>query len=281
MVNLCSLLYLSGCESNRAREFVREIAACVERKVSEVMSQASCFSILSDGSQARKTGGEKELVYVRILRDTIPTYLCVSLQNIDDYGDANAENLKKSLDNAILEKIKMSQPEYQNKMISVTADGASVNTGIYSGLMTRLQKDASGREWLIRVHCISHRFELAFKDTIPGFTEFNKVKEFMVMLYYLFKQSGKLKRQFRATGDAMGVQIQVPKVHGTRFVNHQRQGLQCLLKNWFVLMITIENAIENSANKAAGVNAKLRGVLKKPKRLQVFSYIVSFQANIR
>ena len=46
-------------------------------------------------------------------------------------------------------------------------------------------------------------------------------------------------------------------------------------------MITIENAIENSANKAAAVNAKLRGVLKKLKRLQVFSYIVFFQANIR
>ena len=38
-----------------------------ERKfLNEVLTKASAFSVLSDGSQARKTGSEKELVFVRL-----------------------------------------------------------------------------------------------------------------------------------------------------------------------------------------------------------------------
>ena len=54
--------------------------------------------MLSDGSQKRKTGNEKELVLVRVERFGIPVYFIVSLLNMATFGGANADPFKKGLD---------------------------------------------------------------------------------------------------------------------------------------------------------------------------------------
>ena len=71
--------------SNKAREFVRVIADAVRSKMSTHLSSTSAFAILSDGSQARKTGTEKELVLVRTVKDGKPVYFTVALQDMDAY----------------------------------------------------------------------------------------------------------------------------------------------------------------------------------------------------
>ena len=55
-----------------------------------------------------------------------------------------------------------------------------------------------------------------------------------------------------------------PKVHGTRFVGHQRNGLRILLNNWILLALSIENSIMHSTH--SNLNAKLKGILKKLRR---------------
>ena len=54
--------------------------------------------MLSDGSQKRKTGNEKELVLVRVERFGIPVYFIVSLLNMATFGGTNADTFKKGLD---------------------------------------------------------------------------------------------------------------------------------------------------------------------------------------
>ena len=49
-------------------------------------------------------------------------------------------------------------------MVSMTADGASVNFGQYRGLLTRMSND--DRDWLLKIHCVCHRLELAIKDSL-------------------------------------------------------------------------------------------------------------------
>lgn len=48
-------------------------------------------------------------------------------------------------------------------MISSTADGASVNFGKYRGVLTQLK---STRRWLLTIHCVNHRVELAVKGAL-------------------------------------------------------------------------------------------------------------------
>ena len=60
---------IHGCDSNqKAREFIGIIANTVREKITDIVSKATAFSILSDGSQARKTSCEKELVLIRTVK---------------------------------------------------------------------------------------------------------------------------------------------------------------------------------------------------------------------
>lgn len=99
---------VEGCEGTApAREFIHEIADAIREKVAVLLCTATAFSVLSDGSEARKTGTEKELVLVRTVRNGLATYFVLGLQDIDSYGDADATNLKKSVDDAFKDKLKM------------------------------------------------------------------------------------------------------------------------------------------------------------------------------
>ena len=52
-------------------------------------------AMLSDGSQARKTGNEKELILVKVNRFEIPVYFVLSLLDMATFGETNADTLKK------------------------------------------------------------------------------------------------------------------------------------------------------------------------------------------
>ena len=53
------------------------------------------IAMLSDGSQARKTGNEKELILVKVDRFEIPVYFVLSLLDMATFGETNADTLKK------------------------------------------------------------------------------------------------------------------------------------------------------------------------------------------
>lgn len=145
-------------------------------------------------------------------------------------------------------------------IVGATSDGASVNTGIYNGLLTQFKRE---RTWLITIHCVSHRVELALKDSLLKSKEFSNVKDFMTGIFYAMKHSGQLKRQFKEFGEINDVTVYTfPKVHGTRFIGHQRAGVDVLLNNWIPFALTLEN-ICSGRNRQC--NAKYLGYLKKLK----------------
>ncbi|XP_014667320.1 PREDICTED: zinc finger protein 862-like [Priapulus caudatus] len=254
---------IQGCDdSNKAREFVSFLADGIRDKLALIMASATAYSTLTDGSMARKTSSEKELVFVRLVRGGIPLYYCVALQDLSEYGDSTAENIKKAIDDAFIHKLNIPEASYVNCMSASTADGAAVNTGVYNGVLTRLSEE---RGWLITIHCVLHRLELSMKDVLKQQKKFVEVNDFMITLFYLFKQSGKIKRSFEDTAKALGLQVyKFPKVHGTRFVSHQRRGLDRLLKNWIVLGQTCENMIATGeVTRNYTYSPKLKGVLKR------------------
>lgn len=256
---------IHGCTSGKqAREFVHEIADAIREKLALIMCTVHSFGILTDGSQARKTSQEFELVLIRVVRGGIPLYYCVSLADMDAWGDANADNLKLAIDD-VFEKLSIPTDDcYIKKMVCATSDGASVNTGKYNGLLVQLQR--SQRPWLIYMHCVSHRLELALKDSLLKEMYFSRAKDLMVTIFYLFMQSGKMKRKFHSMAKLQGVTVyNFPKVHGARFINHQRRGLQVLLHNWGVLIQLLEHCIASPEGSYRANKPKLKGILKKLK----------------
>ena len=62
-----------GCDSSKAAgEFIHVIADAIREKLAFIMCSVNAFSVLSDGSQAKKTNAEKELVLIRIVKGVFP-----------------------------------------------------------------------------------------------------------------------------------------------------------------------------------------------------------------
>ena len=149
-------------DGKAAREFISCIAESIAEKVAVVLAESDFISILSDGSQARKTKSEKELILTRVEHAGLPCYFVTSLIEMANFGGTDADSIKKGIDNVYLNELNLPSGTYEKKVISVTSDGASVNTGIYRGVLTQLKRE---RPWLTTIHCVNHRIELARKDS--------------------------------------------------------------------------------------------------------------------
>ena len=57
------------CDSHNIREYLSCITQAIQEKVAAVLASAHFFAVLSDGSQARKTRSDKELVMARVERN--------------------------------------------------------------------------------------------------------------------------------------------------------------------------------------------------------------------
>ena len=66
-------------------------------------------------------------------------------------------------------------------MILSTADGASVNFGKYSGLLTQQKEN---RPWVITIHCIAHSAKLALKDNLLKYKEFKEVNDLITCFLF-------------------------------------------------------------------------------------------------
>ena len=83
------------------------------------------------------------------------------LLQMSRYGDTDAVSLKNGIDSIFKPKGPLPCEDYNVKLVALTSDGASVNTGQITGLMTRIANE--GREWLLKIHCVNYRVELAVK----------------------------------------------------------------------------------------------------------------------
>ena len=66
--------------------------------------------------------------------------------------------MKRATDDVFRLKVPLLAQRCTKLQVSATA-----NTGVYNGLMTEMKAD--GRQWLLIIHCVSHRIELAIKDS--------------------------------------------------------------------------------------------------------------------
>ena len=92
--------------------------------------------------------------------------------------------------------------------------------------MTRL---VLGRDWLVQIHCINHRVELAFKDALKE-TKFNNINDFYQSNFNLLTNPDKIRSELRIASEAQGIQqYTLPKMRGTRFIGHRRRAFKKLL----------------------------------------------------
>ena len=126
---------------------------------------------------------EQEVVHIFFLNlDTMkPTFSFFECLRLEEDQDANGifDAIK-----AVFEKHNLSS--LLEKLIFLSSDGASVNSGEKSGLLSLFCEQ---NEWITFIWCFSHCLQLSLKDALKEYT--SPVDDSLMYLFYLYKNSSK------------------------------------------------------------------------------------------
>ncbi|XP_014669333.1 PREDICTED: zinc finger protein 862-like [Priapulus caudatus] len=236
----------------KCSEFIGVIGDTMKSEMLTALKEAKFYSIMCDGSTDASVT-EKELVYVHFVNDKTgevqSNFFCLS-----DVKHATAQGLKDGLDEVFTD-VDMS---VKGKLVCVCADGAAVNMGVKKGLIALLRNDEM--PWLIGMHCLNHRLELASKNAFEN-TYMDEINSMLLSLYYVYEKSPKRLRELKTLGEVMEEAVTKPdKAHGTRWLQHKSRALASLLRSYPVIVAHLESMASESSAAADG--ARFRGYLK-------------------
>ena len=84
----------------------------------------------------------------------------VSLLEVSDWGGTDAKSLEKGITHIFsgTGSIPIDVEDFKMKLACCTSDGASLNFGAKTVLMTRLSIQ---QPWMVKIHCVNHCVESA------------------------------------------------------------------------------------------------------------------------
>ena len=135
------------------------------------------------------------------------------------------------------------------------ADGAAVNLGIRG--VSVLMKSDEGIDWLVTVHCASHRLELSIADALKS-TVFSDINEMLQNVYSFYKKSPKKMIQLEGLGEALEMAVCMPvKSSGTRWLEHKIRAMSWISKNYGLLIAHLNHLTEmNRSQVQTGKNLR-------------------------
>jgi len=151
------------------------------------------------------------------------------------------------------------------------SDGASVNFGVKSGLLTKLKNDKK-MPWIIGIHCLNHRLELA---DATAHTSFDSLCTLLSNIHSIFEHSPKRLRALKDLAELMGEDaIKPARTNGTRWVQHKLKAATILLKQYGIIILALSNISDD---------AKIKGYVKQMtsfKTLALLHLFVDFLAPV-
>ena len=119
------ITFMSGKDDRSScATFVRFIAMAVKDDIKTILSSVNFFSDEMDGSEARITKEEKELVFCKVAIRGSPTELLLKCQKMCDFSGVDAQGIKDAFEDAFLTEYNIPSERFDNRLVSVCADGA-------------------------------------------------------------------------------------------------------------------------------------------------------------
>lgn len=245
-------LGITYTNAKACKTFTMFIAETLKDDLLAILKEIRYVSFLTDGSTDRSQK-EKELIYLKYLRNGKPL---VTFASIMDLQSSTAEGVKNALKN-MFEK-ELDYVEWKSHIVAGGADGASVNFGPKSGLMKIIRDEVP---WLVSIHCVAHRLELAVKDSLETTSSWKEIEDMLLSIHSHFQKSPKRWRDFQSLAKVMEENVVKPgQVGGTRWISHKKNSLVALSKNYSALVTYFKDIAETDEDRSA---PKIRGYLKK------------------
>ena len=141
--------------------------------------------------------------------------------------NSKAPGIKAAVETAMTEVCR----DWKEKTVALGADGANVMLGEISGVYGLLKQEIPH---IIKVHCVAHRLELSFADTLSDVPVLKDVKEMLQGIWKHYHYSAKAVRELKELAESMEVRAyKAIKADGTRWVPHMQRALNILLSKNF------------------------------------------------
>ncbi|KAK6167962.1 hypothetical protein SNE40_021879 [Patella caerulea] len=249
----------------KCQQFTNIIGEDLKQQLIFEIDQCEYFTVLMDGS-TDVSAIEKEVIYTLFINKKGERQTkFFRLKN------ATAVGIRDCLMEALQE---MRVTDLDKKLIGFMADGASVNLGTRRGVAALLKEEF---DWLIVIHCLNHRLELAAKDSFND-THFLDIISMLNSLHSMYQHSPRKIRELKELGEIMNETVTKPeKAMGTRWLQHKRSACQSLIQSYPVIINHMENMIEDtSSNIKKEDKQKYKGYLTKLKSLNFVLYLLYF-----
>ena len=131
------------------------------------------------------------------------------------------------------------------------------------------------RPWLIGIHCINHKVELAVKEAFDG-AGFSSVDSLYQTIFSLLQNSGIIKSDVLEAAKVLDISAYtLPKLTGTRFVSHRVKALGRLINMWPALISAFENTIVVRKHKPE-TKAKIQKLIKDLRSYELLTLACSY-----
>lgn len=215
------------------RQFVNYIARVERQKTQELLDGSKFLSILADGSTDSAVI-EEELLYVQLCRLGNVSVRFIGIDAVERADATHITAAIRGLMNAV-------SPGWESKLVACATDGAAVMTRAMNGVVSRLRGD---RGYVVGMHCMAHRLELAFNDSIKTNTTFQRVEELLSGLYSFYHQSPLNRATLLSTCEALNKTPLMPtRIGGTRWVGHLLRALDNFLRGYAPILQHLEKVI--------------------------------------
>jgi hypothetical protein len=131
-------------------------------------------------------------VHVYVVQDWVRIPFLVSLQRVE--CPPNAENLTKLIVDSVIVGTGVDLETVAKKLLSFGADGASTLQGNRSGVTLQIQEKHAS--FMIGVHCVAHRCNLAFK-ALSSLGIFADIEKLLSVTHAYFGKSPKRFAEFQ------------------------------------------------------------------------------------
>ena len=207
-----------------AKTFVHFIAQSLRNELKEAYETAKFLAVMSDGSTDSAVE-EQEIVYCRFGTGGKVYTQFLAVQTVKK---ADAQTISLAIDSAVSSTL---DQNWKDKLAAIGTDGAAVMVGKNTGVVKRLKGDS---DYIIGVHCMNHRLELAFKDA-TGKNPCHKrlTEELLLGLYLFYKNSALNRANLKESFATLGQPVLIPtRVGGTRWLSHLQTALMHFLRGY-------------------------------------------------
>ena len=163
--------------------------------------------------------------------------------------------------------------DLRNRLVSICVNGAAVNLGVHHGF------SKEDMPWLVAVHCMNHRLELATKDVCS--TSFlDEISTMLLNLHYMYVKSPKRLRELQMLAELMEESIRKPdKANGTKWLQHKSRALSTLLLGYPVIVAHLKSMSSDESNLKPVDKIQFSGYVKKLTSFKFVLHTLFYEAS--